>query len=93
MRQPRRVRTATGTLGSGREPKEVCLYPKGNSINVGTVRALYILDDDLLVLHIERFQLVLKLLVRVGIGEDLALTSGASYKEFKDCCLTQRSIS
>jgi hypothetical protein len=51
-------------------------YPKGNSISVGTVRALYILDDDLLVLHIERFQLVLKLLVRVGIGEDLALAMG-----------------
>jgi hypothetical protein len=63
-------------LGSGREPKGVCLYPKGNSINVGTVRALYILDDDLLVLHIECFQLVLKLLVRVGIGEDLALAMG-----------------
>ena len=51
-------------------------YPKGNSINVGTVGALYILDDDLLVLHIERFQLVLKLLVSLGMGKDLALAMG-----------------
>jgi len=76
MRQPRRVRTATGTLGSGREPKEVCLYPRGNSIDVGTVRALYILDDDFLVLHIKCFQLALKLLVSLGMGENLALTMG-----------------
>jgi hypothetical protein len=51
-------------------------YPKGNSINVGTVRALYILDDDVLVLHIKHFQLALKLLVSLGMGKDLALPMG-----------------